>query len=86
MERERRYKYVLVAPESMSQFLKKGELHLRIVNGLPKDAKLVAVFCDSFDYVLRFVFYHPDWPEVPLGEEIPSFGDVVVKNLCGEER
>ena len=83
MREKRRYKYVLATPECLAQFFKEGEIHLKVMQGLPKDAKFVGLFYDSFDYTLKFLFYHPDWEEVPLGQEIPPFGLVTFKNIRG---
>ncbi|MBW2037182.1 MAG: hypothetical protein JRI41_06855 [Deltaproteobacteria bacterium] len=86
MTRERRYKFVMVSPEVLAQFFKEGEIHLKVVRGLPRDVEFVQLFYDSFDYTLKFMFYHPDWEDVPLGEKVPEFGKVVFKDIRGETK
>jgi len=76
-ERRRGFKYVLLSPVCIAAFCQSGERHV-IVEGLPEGAKAVGVSWDERQFAFRCLFWHPDWPEVPEGEEIPRHPDVTI--------
>ncbi len=77
-----RLQRVRISTPFLMQILTKGNIiHAEVIEGLPADAK----FCYSVagpNYVyIDFVFEHPDFKVLMMGEEIPLFPDIKVKKL-----
>lgn len=71
-----RYMRVRISTMMLLHMLTEGEeIHAKCIKGLPKGAK----FCYSIpstDYIwIDFIFEHPDFKVVMMGNEIPLFPD-----------
>lgn len=67
-----RMKRVIVSPRMLCLLFQQGEMHVRCLHGLPKDAK----FCYSYvsdNYNINFVFASDEWPQLKDNELIPQF-------------
>jgi hypothetical protein len=78
--REPRYKRWIINPECVLQYLRKFDKWPKVIavptvdeglSGPPEGAELMAVHYDHGRQCFVVVVYHPDFPEVSEGDEIP---------------
>lgn len=69
-----------VSPEILANMLfpSMPGMWTRIDEGLPRDAKPVSHGYDFHTNQFYFVLSHPDFPEVPEGEMVPTFRNVQI--------
>lgn len=60
---------VRIDQQALNVLLRDGAT-VRVINGIPKDAKLLGIHHDSMRLALFATFEHPSFPPCPLGERM----------------
>lgn len=62
-------------------FTEGHEIHAKVVSGLPEGAVFLYSI-PTIDYIfIDFVFEHPSFDMVEMGQEIPRFREILVEKL-----
>ena len=80
---ERRQKRIVIDPCFFAAIFKDG-LCMKVVNGIPDGAEVVAFHCDPTNNTYHLIVRHESFPEAKEGEVIPEF-TVDMETLSYEE-
>ncbi len=68
----------------MDMLVEGNIIHAQVIKGLPVNARFCYSICNPYYVYIDFVFEHPNFRELTLGEEIPLYPEIVVKKLYDE--
>lgn len=83
-EQERRYKMLSLGPQFVFNILRSGNanefMSLRVTDGLPEDAEIVAIDWSYEKQCWQLVVYSKEYDVVPQGQYIPVAMDIGVSS------